>query len=69
MIERSDAPAMAAAVPKLLHLIFSQTCPAREGQNAGEPMVFYGHEDGKKRELVITNVTRDSVIGYFAIGR
>ena len=38
-----------------------------KGQNAGEPKVFYGHEDGKKRELMITNVTRDSVSGYLLL--
>jgi hypothetical protein len=27
-------------------------------------VVFYGYEDGKKRELVITNVTQNSVTGY-----
>ena len=34
------------------------------GQKAREPVVFYGHLDGKRRELVITSVTRDSVTGY-----
>ena len=29
-----------------------------------EPVVFYGPEDGKKRELVITQVTRQSIAGY-----
>jgi chaperonin cofactor prefoldin len=38
-----------------------------KGQNAGEPVVFYGHEDGKKRELVITNVTKGSVTGYLLL--
>jgi len=33
-------------------------------QSAQEPVVFYGYEDGKKRELVITNVTQNSVTGY-----
>jgi hypothetical protein len=38
-----------------------------KGQNAGEPVVFYGHEDGKKRELVITNVAHGSVTGYLLL--
>ena len=38
-----------------------------KGQNAGEPVSFYGHEDGKKRELVITNVTKGSVTGYLLL--
>jgi len=38
-----------------------------KGQTAGEPVVFYGHEDGKKRELVITSVTKDSVAGYLLL--
>ena len=38
-----------------------------KGQNAGVPVVFYGHEDGKKRELVITNVTKRSVTGYLLL--
>jgi chaperonin cofactor prefoldin len=38
-----------------------------KGQNAGVPVVFYGHEDGKKRELVITNVTKGSVTGYLLL--
>ncbi len=38
-----------------------------KGQNAGQPVVFYGHEDGKKRELVITNVTKGSVTGYLLL--
>ena len=38
-----------------------------KGQNAGQPVVFYGHEDGKKRELVITNVTKGSVTGYLVL--
>ena len=38
-----------------------------KGQNSGEPVVFYGHEDGQKRELVITNVTKDSVTGYLLL--
>jgi uncharacterized coiled-coil protein SlyX len=38
-----------------------------KGQNAGESVVFYGHEDGKKRELVITNVTKGSITGYLLL--
>lgn len=38
-----------------------------KGQGAGEPVVFYGHEDGKKRELVITGVTKSSVTGYLLL--
>jgi len=38
-----------------------------KGQNAGEPVVFYGREDGKKRELVITNVNKGSVTGYLLL--
>ena len=38
-----------------------------KGQNAGEPVVYYGHEDGKKRELAITNVTKGFVTGYLLL--
>ena len=38
-----------------------------QGQGAQEPVVFYGYQDGKRRELVITNVTRDSVTGYLLL--
>jgi chromosome segregation ATPase len=38
-----------------------------KAQNAGEPVVFYGTEDSKKRELVITNVTEGSIIGYLLL--
>jgi hypothetical protein len=38
-----------------------------KGQNAGEPVVYYGHEDGTKRELVITNVTKSFVTGYLLL--
>jgi hypothetical protein len=31
------------------------------------PVVFYGHEDGKRRELVITRVTPNSVTGYLQL--
>jgi predicted nucleic acid-binding Zn-ribbon protein len=33
-------------------------------QSAQQPVVFYGYQDGKRRELVITNVTRNSATGY-----
>jgi hypothetical protein len=33
-------------------------------QGAQQPVVFYGSQDGKRREVVITNVTKDSVTGY-----
>jgi hypothetical protein len=36
-------------------------------QNAGEPVVFYSKQDGKKRELVITSVTEGSVTGYLLL--
>ena len=32
--------------------------------SAHEPVIFYGHEDGKMRELVITSVAGNSVRGY-----
>jgi hypothetical protein len=38
-----------------------------KGQSAGQPVVFYGREDSKKRELVITNVTNGSVTGYLLL--
>src|SRR5207249_8028075 len=37
------------------------------GQGAQEPVIFYGYRDGKRRELVITGVTRDSVAGYLLL--
>ena len=37
------------------------------GQGAQEPVVFYGYHDGKRRELVITNVAKDSVSGYLLL--
>ena len=37
------------------------------GQHSGEPLVFYGHEDGRRRELVITNIGRDWVSGYLQV--
>lgn len=36
-------------------------------QGAQQPVVFYGYQDGQRRELVITNVTRDSVTGYLLL--
>ena len=36
-------------------------------QNPREPLVSYGHEDGKRRELVITSIGRNSVRGYFQL--
>jgi len=38
-----------------------------KNQNAQQPVVFYGVQDGKKRELVITNVTKGSVTGYLLL--
>jgi len=37
------------------------------GQNAQEPVIFYGYQDGKKRELVITNVSKNDVTGYLLL--
>jgi len=36
-------------------------------QGAQQPVVFYGVRDGKRKELVITNVTRDSITGYLLL--
>jgi peptidoglycan hydrolase CwlO-like protein len=36
-------------------------------QNTQQPVIFYGSQDGAKRELVITNVTRNSVAGYLLL--
>jgi hypothetical protein len=36
-------------------------------QSALEPVTFYGSQDGQKRELVITNVTKNSVTGYLLL--
>jgi hypothetical protein len=33
-------------------------------QNSQEPLTFYGYGDGQKRELVFTNVAKNSVAGY-----
>ena len=38
-----------------------------KNQNASQPVVFYGREDGKRRELVINNVTKGSVTGYLLL--
>jgi predicted negative regulator of RcsB-dependent stress response len=38
-----------------------------KSQNVQTPVVFYGQQDGKKRELVITGVTRSSVTGYLLV--
>jgi len=38
-----------------------------KNQNASQPVVFYSREDGKKRELVINNVTKGSVTGYLLL--
>jgi hypothetical protein len=37
------------------------------GQSAQEPVIFYGYKDGKKRELVITNVTKNDASGYLLL--
>jgi hypothetical protein len=37
------------------------------GQGAQQPVVFYGTQDGKRRELVITNVAENSVSGYLIL--
>lgn len=37
------------------------------GQSAQVPVVFYGYNDGQKRELVITNVTRNSATGFLLL--
>jgi hypothetical protein len=36
-------------------------------QSALEPVIFYGSQDGQKRELVITNVAKNSVTGYLLL--
>lgn len=36
-------------------------------QGALEPVIFYGSRDGQKRELVITNVAKNSVTGYLLL--
>jgi chaperonin cofactor prefoldin len=37
------------------------------GKGAQEPVIFYGVRDGRKRELVITNVAKGSVTGYLLL--
>jgi hypothetical protein len=37
------------------------------GQNANEPTVFYSKEDGKRRELVFTGVTKTGAMGYVLV--
>jgi len=34
-------------------------------QRTQDPVIFYGHHDGKRRELLITKVTSRSATGYF----
>jgi sortase A len=36
-------------------------------QSAQQPVIFYGHLDGKQRELVITRVDHNSVAGYLLL--
>jgi septal ring factor EnvC (AmiA/AmiB activator) len=36
-------------------------------QGAQEPVIFYGNDDGRKRELVITSVTPHAAVGYLLI--
>ena len=36
-------------------------------QTAQEPVIFYGYQDGKRRELVITNVTNNGATGYLLL--
>ena len=36
-------------------------------QGAQQPVVFYGYHDSKRRELVITNVSKNSVSGYLLL--
>jgi hypothetical protein len=36
-------------------------------QRTDDPVIFYGHGDGRKRELRITDVTRTSVAGYLIL--
>jgi len=36
-------------------------------QGIQSPRVFYGYKDGRRRELVITRVTPDSVMGYLIL--
>jgi LPXTG-site transpeptidase (sortase) family protein len=36
-------------------------------QKTLEPLVFYSHQEGKRREMMITRVTRSSVTGYLVL--
>jgi len=36
-------------------------------RESSDPVVFYGSQDGKRRELRITDVTRNSVAGYLVV--
>ena len=36
-------------------------------QSTQEPVIFYGHDDGKRRELVITDLTKNSMVGYLLL--
>jgi chaperonin cofactor prefoldin len=38
-----------------------------KSQNTEQPVIFYGSQDGQKRELVITNVTQNSVVGFLLL--
>jgi len=38
-------------------------------RSAQEPVIFYGFRDGIRHELVITNVTNDSITGYLVTPR
>jgi sortase A len=37
------------------------------GQGIHQPLIFYGHKDGKMRELVISKISRDSMAGYLLL--
>lgn len=36
-------------------------------QTTRDPIVFYGYQDGRRREVVITHVTEDSAMGYLQL--
>jgi len=36
-------------------------------QHTRQPLVFYGRRDGKRCELVITSIGRNSVSGYLQV--
>lgn len=36
-------------------------------QGAMQPVIFYSNADGRRREIVFTNVTRSSVVGYVIV--